>query len=127
MGAKTAMAVALRQPKLVHALIPVDNAPIDAQLKSKFPTYVRQMKIIESSDISKQSEAYKLMAAVEPNVTIQQFLLMNMRKVPNEGYKFRVPLDIIGKGLDNMGDFPFKSEEARYNGPTLFIRGTQSH
>ena len=27
-----------------------------------------------------------------------------------------------------MGDFPFKDpDEARYDGPTLFIRGTKSH
>ena len=27
-----------------------------------------------------------------------------------------------------MGDFPYRDpEEARYDGPTLFVRGTQSH
>ena len=42
--------------------------------------------------------------------------------------KFRVPLQILGSSLDNLGDFPFKDpDEARYEGPTLFIRGTKSH
>lgn len=127
MGAKTAMAVALRQPSLVHALVPVDNAPVDAQLSTKFPIYVRQMKRIEAANLKHQRDAYEMMAEVEDNVVVQQFLLMNLKKMPGEGYKFKIPVDVIGKNLDYLSDFPFTSDEARYLGPTMFIRGTESH
>jgi len=41
---------------------------------------------------------------------------------------FRVPIQILGNSLERMGDFPFKDpQETRYDGPTLFIRGTKSH
>ncbi len=42
--------------------------------------------------------------------------------------KFRVPLKILANSLNSLGDFPFKDpNEARYEGPALFIRGTRSH
>jgi pimeloyl-ACP methyl ester carboxylesterase len=40
---------------------------------------------------------------------------------------FRIPLETLGKSLDNMGDFPFKDPNAvRFEKPALFVRGTQS-
>lgn len=41
--------------------------------------------------------------------------------------QFRVPLDILGRSLDHLGDFPYKDpKKARFEKPALFIRGTQS-
>lgn len=41
---------------------------------------------------------------------------------------FRIPIGILASNLNYMGDFPYKDpEEVRYDGPTLFIRGTKSH
>lgn len=64
-GAKTAMTVALRSPECVSALIPVDNAPVNASLKSDFPKYVRGMQEIENAKVTKQSEANKILEAFE--------------------------------------------------------------
>lgn len=42
--------------------------------------------------------------------------------------KFRVPVKTLTASLSNMADFPFKDpDERRYEGPALFIRGTNSH
>lgn len=57
MGAKASMVVALRSPQLVANLIPVDNAPVDAALKSDFGQYVKGMKKVEEAKVKKQSEA----------------------------------------------------------------------
>lgn len=41
--------------------------------------------------------------------------------------EFQVPLDILGKSLNKLGDFPFKNpDEVRFNKPALFVRGTKS-
>ena len=41
--------------------------------------------------------------------------------------KFRVPLSVLGRSLDNMADFPyFEPGTVKYQGPTLFVRGTKS-
>lgn len=38
-----------------------------------------------------------------------------------------MPLDVLGKALANMGDFPYKDPgKARFEKPALFIRGTTS-
>ncbi|KAL8723425.1 MAG: hypothetical protein Q9225_000256 [Loekoesia sp. 1 TL-2023] len=69
------------------------------------------------------------MGFVSQAVPIRQFLLTNLVKTPQNGpLKLRVPISTLASSLSNMGDFPFKSpDEARYKGPTLFVRGTQSH
>lgn len=40
--------------------------------------------------------------------------------------RFRVPLDTLERALGAMGDFPYDASSARYDGPALFVRGTQS-
>ena len=59
------MAVALRSPSLVTALMPVDNAPVNAPLKSDFGKYVRGMQHIESEKVTKQSDADKILQDYE--------------------------------------------------------------
>ncbi|KAJ5584676.1 uncharacterized protein N7459_004476 [Penicillium hispanicum] len=128
MGAKAAMTLALRAPESVSALIPVDNAPVNAALKSDFPKYVRGMQHVEKEKVSKQSEANKILENYEASLPIRQFLLTNMvRSEDGRTMKFRVPLSVLGRSLDNMADFPFGDSDAvQYDGPTLFVRGTNS-
>jgi pimeloyl-ACP methyl ester carboxylesterase len=61
MGAKTAMCVALRSPEKVATLIAVDNAPVDADLKSDFGTYIKGMKDVERAKPKRQSEADEML------------------------------------------------------------------
>ena len=60
---------------------------------------------------------------------IRQFLLTNLvRSADGNTLKLRIPIQTLGGSLDDLGDFPYRDpEKARYDGPTLFIRGTQSH
>lgn len=57
--------MALRTPERVSGLIPVDNAPVNAALKSDFPKYVRGMQHVESQMVKKQSEANKILEDYE--------------------------------------------------------------
>lgn len=59
------MTMALRTPERVSGLIPVDNAPVNATLKSDFPKYVRGMQHVENEKVKKQSEASKILEAYE--------------------------------------------------------------
>jgi pimeloyl-ACP methyl ester carboxylesterase len=147
MGAKVAMTLALRSPHSYSGLVPVDNAPIDAALKSDFSTYVQAMKEIDSAiargEITKQSEADKILLKYEDDLSIRQFLLTNLVKGPvsttsptgqteaKTGLRWRIPLTTLAKALPAMADFPFKStntdEERQYKGPTLVVRGSKSH
>lgn len=59
------MTLALRSPKLLGALIPVDNAPVDANLKSDFHKYVQGMREIEERGVKKQAEADMILTNYE--------------------------------------------------------------
>lgn len=142
------MALALTSPELVNNFISVDNAPIDAILSNDFGGYVRAMKKIEAAQVTRQSDADKILQEVEPaspppcrqlipitlanmslqSLTIRQFLLGNLYRPEGKStVEFQVPLDILGKTLNNLGDFPFKNpEQVRYDKPALFIRGSKS-
>ena len=128
MGAKAAMTVALRHRQPIANLIPVDNAPVDAALKSDFAKYVQAMRRIADARLTKQSEADAILAQIEPSAGIRQFLLTNLSRDKHDGLqKWRVPVATLAGSLDHMADFPFKDpDEARWEGPTLFVRGTKS-
>ncbi|EON96132.1 putative abhydrolase domain-containing protein [Phaeoacremonium minimum UCRPA7] len=128
MGAKTAMTLALRSPELVHDLVSVDNAPVDAALVSDFAKYIRGMKQIEEAGVTGQKEADKILSDYEESLPIRQFLLGNLYQPDGEKTrKFRVPLNIIAKALDHLGDFPYKDPgEVRFEKPALFVRGIHS-
>ena len=132
MGAKTAMTVALHKPDVVEKLISVDNAPVDAALKSDFGKYIQGMRKIEEAKLQKQSEADAILNPIEESLPIRQFLLTNLVRATDEKgqsyQKFRIPLHTLANSLDSMADFPYKDpENVRYEGPTLFVRGTKSH
>lgn len=59
------MTVALRSPQLVGALIPVDNSPVDANLKSGFHKYVQGMRHIEDAQVKRQAEADDILKKYE--------------------------------------------------------------
>jgi len=64
-GAKAAMAVALRTPNRVSGLMPVDNAPVNARLQSDFGKYIRGMQHVEAEQVTKQSDADKILQGYE--------------------------------------------------------------
>ncbi|KAI4168919.1 MAG: hypothetical protein LQ343_006041 [Gyalolechia ehrenbergii] len=112
------MTVALRSPKSLEALISVDNAPIDTNLASDFRKYLEGMREIEEAEVKKQAEADQILRKYED-------VRLSSTAYPTD---LIIPIQTLASSLGNMGDFPFKnSDEARYKGPTLFIRGTRSH
>ncbi|KAL8405955.1 hypothetical protein RB596_004698 [Gaeumannomyces avenae] len=63
------------------------------------------------------------------SLPVRQFLLGNLHRSADgdDTQKFRVPLSVLAKALDHMGDFPYKNpDEARFNKRALFVRGTKS-
>ncbi|KAL2266519.1 hypothetical protein VTJ83DRAFT_5871 [Remersonia thermophila] len=129
MGAKTAMAVALQHPELVANIVSVDNAPVDVRLASDFARYIQGMQKIEEAGVARQADADKILEPYEKSLTIRQFLLGNLHR-PDPAQpvqKFRVPLSILARSLDHLGDFPFKDpSQVRFTKPALFVRGTRS-
>lgn len=59
------MTVALRSPQLLGALISVDNAPVDANLKGDFRRYVQGLRNIEEAGVTRQAEADDILKKYE--------------------------------------------------------------
>lgn len=57
MGAKTAMTLALSHPDVPSSIVAVDNAPVDAALKSDFWGYVKGMYKVADAKVKSQKEA----------------------------------------------------------------------
>ena len=53
------------------------------------------------------------------------FLLTNLNTHVHP-LKFRVPLDIIGPAIEQMGWFPYAPGERVWEGRTLFVKGSKS-
>jgi len=59
------MVLALRSPASIGALIPVDNAPVDATLKSDFSKYVQGLRNVEKVKVAKSAEADDILRKYE--------------------------------------------------------------
>jgi hypothetical protein len=58
------------------------------------------------------------------------FLLTNLLPAVHDHHhhplKFRVPIDIIGDAIPDIGGFPYEPGQQAWDGPTLFVKGTRS-
>ncbi|KAK9236627.1 Alpha/Beta hydrolase protein [Lipomyces kononenkoae] len=126
MGAKTAMAVALRRPDIVESMIAVDNAPIDAALGSDIPKYVQALRSIDRMGLRSVKDAFEVLGKYEKSIDIRNFLLTNAKFKSDGTLGFRVALDNLAMALNHIAEFPFNSHHDRFVGSALFIRGTRS-
>ncbi|EGW33184.1 uncharacterized protein SPAPADRAFT_71070 [Spathaspora passalidarum NRRL Y-27907] len=132
MGAKTAMALALRSPNLLSMLVAVDNAPVTVLAsQSQFGKYVNQLRLaLEKYKYTHIKDVDAKLEEVEPNKSIRQFLLTNLiRGKKHEHIKSRIPLDIIGDTISKgiISSWPYDSNISQWTkGPVLFIRGSKS-
>ncbi|KAI8980132.1 alpha/beta-hydrolase [Trametes punicea] len=132
MGGKVAMSVAL-DPKLpselLSHLIVADVAPARGALSSEFQGYIRGMKKIEESQVKTRQEADRLLREFEQDPMTRAFLLMNLEYPTAHHHhplRFRIPVDLLGNSIPELGGFPYAPGERTWEGPTLFIKGEKS-
>ncbi|KAI8645205.1 Alpha/Beta hydrolase protein [Parasitella parasitica] len=131
MGGKVVMNVSLRYPELPSKLLVVDMAPVKLQLTREYSDHIQAMRDIQSRKLTRQRDADEILKAFEPDLIVRQFLLTNLKKSRSTGiYQFRIPFDILGQALSQLGGFSFETEplpvSRLYQGPTLFITGGKS-
>lgn len=133
MGAKTAMAVALRRPDLPKMIIAVDNVPVDLSIYSvsAFLKYIKHMRIaLERYKFTSMKDVNAELAKVEPSEMVRQFLMTNLdRGKTDDVIKSKIPLAIIDKAITggSISGWPFDPNICRWTkGHVLVIRGTES-
>ncbi|KAJ6560266.1 alpha beta-hydrolase [Mycena capillaripes] len=128
MGGKVAMTVALESSlpaSTLSNLIVVDIAPSRGELSKEFKGYISAMKKIEAAKVSSRKEALEILQEYETDPDVCAFLLTNLVQQPNASH-FRIPVELIGDSIEEMGSFPFTPDETRWEGKTLFIKGSKS-
>ena len=130
---------------LLSHIIVADIAPSKGPLSSEFQGYLDGMNKIEASNVTTRAEAQSIMKQYEPvrfssflsfpplaHVDVQDpevraFLLTNLEAPhDNQPLRFRVPLDILSRDIDEIGSFPYEPGEREWTGPSLFIKGSRS-
>jgi pimeloyl-ACP methyl ester carboxylesterase len=123
MGGKAAMLVALNHPDIVRRLVVVDAAPV------AYPPVLREfaeaMQSIDLHSFSRRTEVDAKLAERISDPGIRMFLLQNLVSEAG-GLKWRLNLAAIIAGISDISGFPDLPANARYSGPTLFIRGGRS-
>jgi len=122
MGGKTAMMLALRDPKLVRRLGVVDIAPVPRE--TDIGTYIQVMTNVPLQSCQSRADVDKHLSAVITNSSLRQFLLQNLER-EHESLRWRLNLAALDAGLEDIADFP-APPHAKYPGPSLFIIGEKS-
>jgi len=123
MGGKVGMVIAGKYPGFINKLVVIDIAP------KQYP--IRHRKILDGLlsidllQVKSRKEADSKLADFVSEPGIRQFLLKNLERYPNEGFKWKLNLEIINNHLENVGEATIPSN--KISTPSLFIRGINSN
>jgi pimeloyl-ACP methyl ester carboxylesterase len=122
LGGKVAMQFATSHPDLISKLIIVDIAP-KAYPPSQRPILAALEKL-ELKSFRTFGEIDAALAPAIPEVSVRQFLMKNIARVPSGGFQWRIDLATITKSYDELIK-PIIAAGS-YDKPALFVRGGRS-
>jgi len=123
MGGKVAMTLALAKPPRVSALIVADIAPIAYRHENR--GLIDAMRCLPLGDVRSRSDADRLLSSAIPTLQVRQFLLTNLER-DAQGYRWRIPLDILAKRVTDLEGWPALDDRDVYDSPALFVFGGES-
>lgn len=97
--------------------------------QEELASIIRHLQELPLSEVRTRLEADKFLSSRITNQFIRGFLLQNLRNKPKEnggGVDWRVPLDYISQNLEVIMNYNVPVPAA-FEGPVLFVGGTQSH
>lgn len=122
MGGKVAMKTALEYPNRINKLIIVDIAPRKYDIiHNNIIESLLALKIVELTD---RNHADRQLAKTIENPMLRKFLLKNLSRDKESGFKWQINLEAICKHLDQLGEQIFSNHQ--FNKATLFIKGELS-
>jgi pimeloyl-ACP methyl ester carboxylesterase len=143
MGGKVAMQLALRRPELLRALVVVDIAPTVYPLQggrtddpdeeaSPFADFIAAMKRLDLADLRTRQDADEALRPSVPSRMVRSFLLQSLVRENLQdggdggGWRWRLNLDLLERDLGELRGFPAPPPGASFDGPVLWIAGTNS-
>lgn len=122
MGGKTAMQFAVSYPEMVHSLIVVDIAP--KAYEGGHQEIFDALLSVDLTKIESRKMADEQLMSAIPDFGVRQFLLKNLTREKEGGYRWKMNLPAIYKNYQHILDNILLDEP--FSGPSLFIRGEKS-
>jgi len=111
---------------LLSHLIVADIAPSKGALSREFDGYIQALKKIHESRVQSRREAQKILEPYEKDPLTRAFLLTNFEASHQGPLEAKIPIDVIGSSIPEIGSFPYEPSERTWEGATLFIKGAKS-
>ncbi len=122
MGGKTAMKFALEYPDFVEKLIVVDISP--EQAKSGHNEVFEALFSLDLQKVENRKDAERKMMEKMKDLGIRQFLLKNLSRKKEGGYRWKMNLNVLYDQYDKILA-PISGDNA-FENPCLFIKGGKS-
>jgi pimeloyl-ACP methyl ester carboxylesterase len=122
MGGKTAMQFALHHPDMIDKLVVVDMAP--KAYPGGHTTILKALNALDLHTLEDRQQADAQLTLSIPQKGVRQFLLKNLTRSPEGGYRWKINLPVLTNHYSDMIrniDLDDVLEK-----PTLFIRGDRS-
>ncbi len=121
MGGKTAMQLALSHPERVNRLIVADIAPIS--YSRRHDPVIEGLKKVNEAQLASRKDADQLLSkyVIEPEV--RGFLLKSLTRNQQGHFQLKFNLQSIAANYEHLIQGP---DGTPFNGPTLFIKGSES-
>lgn len=123
MGGKVAMQAALTYPALVEKLVVVDMAP--RQYGRGHDDVFAALNALEPGDLEDRREADEHMKPYMEDAGVRMFLLKNLARDGEEGFRWRMNLEVLHRDYENL-IAPVGTLGQHFPGPALFVRGGKS-
>jgi Predicted hydrolases or acyltransferases (alpha/beta hydrolase superfamily) len=123
MGGKVAMNFAVAHPEKLQKLIVVDIAPKPYNMENY--VVLNGLNSIPIDSITSRQEADTILARLVEELDVRQFVLKNLQRRPEGGFKWKLNLPAITENIARIG-LPLEFE-GKFEKPTLFVRGARSN
>ncbi len=124
MGGKVAMYFAQEYYAMVEKLVIVDIAP--KTYKGNHDTILKALLDFPLGQIESRQEAENFLRSRINEESTVQFLLKNLSREKEGGYRWKMNLEVIVKHYQEILGYTL-GEDILYEGPTLFVRGETSN
>jgi pimeloyl-ACP methyl ester carboxylesterase len=123
MGGKVVMQFDLNYPNIAHKIVVVDIAP------KFYPVHhsliLEGLNSLDVANLENRQAANEHMKRFEDNEGVRQFLLKNLHRTGENGFEWKINLQVITKNIDVVGLELWVHQPSET--PVIFIKGAESH
>ena len=123
MGGKVAMQCALDYPTLVEKLVVVDMAP--RRYGRGHDDVFAALNALDPASLEDRREADAQMKPHMADKAVRMFLLKNLARDSEQGFKWRMNLEVLHRDYENLVE-PVGTLGQEFPRPALFVRGGNS-